>query len=141
MHELVLGLPAQTKTLESSVDWLTEVVHRFSDAYTERKPLGDVDMNTDKRPVKVSAKDSPHMKVNDRIFLQWKAKDCHYIDKEWTPAEIAAFEDGIALHGPELRAIREEIQTRSHAEVVRYYGHWKKYDILDFIILKAHPCE
>jgi hypothetical protein len=40
---------------------------------------------------------------------------------------MAAFEDGILIHGAELRAIRDEIGTRTMPEVVRYYGHWKKY--------------
>jgi hypothetical protein len=40
---------------------------------------------------------------------------------------MAAFDDGILIHGAELRAIRDEIGTRTMPEVVRYYGHWKKY--------------
>lgn len=39
--------------------------------------------------------------------------------------EIAAFEDAIAAHGPELRAVKDELVTRSIYEVVRFYGHWK----------------
>ena len=40
---------------------------------------------------------------------------------------MAAFEDGIMVHGANLRNIRDEIGTRTLPEVVRYYGHWKKY--------------
>ena len=32
-------------------------------------------------------------------------------------------------HGAELRPVREEVGTRSMPEVVRFYGHWKKYRI------------
>lgn len=39
---------------------------------------------------------------------------------------MTAFEDGIFLYGAELRAVHDEIGTRSMAEVVRFYGHWKK---------------
>ena len=31
------------------------------------------------------------------------------------------------MHGAELRAVREEVGTRPMPEVVRFYGHWKKY--------------
>ena len=40
---------------------------------------------------------------------------------------MAAFEDAISMHGAELRAVREEVGTRPMPEVVRFYGHWKKY--------------
>jgi hypothetical protein len=56
---------------------------------------------------------------------QWKRHETRYTDKEWSVEEIAAFEDGIAAHGPELRAVRDEIPTRTIYEVVRFYGHWK----------------
>lgn len=39
---------------------------------------------------------------------------------------MTAFEDAILTHGAELRAVREEVATRTMPEVVRYYGHWKK---------------
>lgn len=59
--------------------------------------------------------------------LQWKKGEVRYTDREWTAEEVAAFEDGILLHGPELRAVRDEVGTRTVPEVVRFYGHWKKY--------------
>lgn len=45
---------------------------------------------------------------------------------------MAAFEDGILIHGAELRAVRDEIGSRTMPEVVRYYGHWKKYVLLPY---------
>ena len=30
------------------------------------------------------------------------------------------------MHGAELRAVREEVTSRTMPEVVRFYGHWKK---------------
>ncbi|KAJ7252560.1 hypothetical protein C8J57DRAFT_1722799 [Mycena rebaudengoi] len=35
---------------------------------------------------------------------KWKRFDNRYADKEWSVEEIAAFEDAIAAHGPELQA-------------------------------------
>lgn len=57
---------------------------------------------------------------------QWKKHETSYTDKEWTRDEIAAFEDAIHTHGAELRAVRDEVATRSMPEVVRFYAHWKK---------------
>ena len=48
------------------------------------------------------------------------------MDKEWNMDEIFAFEEAILQHGAELRAVRDEVITRSMPEVVRFYGHWKK---------------
>ncbi|KAJ6619944.1 hypothetical protein B0H10DRAFT_1912520 [Mycena sp. CBHHK59/15] len=95
------------KKLRTSVDWLTEVIHRFSDAALAARPLTSVNM---KSPIRTE---------------KWKRHDNRYTDKEWSIEEIAAFEDAIAAHGPELRAVRDEVVTRSMAEVVRFYGHWK----------------
>lgn len=57
---------------------------------------------------------------------QWKKHEHPYTDREWTRDEINAFEDAILTHGAELRAVREEVATRSMPEVVRFYGLWKK---------------
>ncbi|KAF8748005.1 PHD-like zinc-binding domain [Rhizoctonia solani] len=46
-------------------------------------------------------------------------------DKDWTQDEIEQFENGIKQHGPEMRAIKDGIKTRSIYEVVRFYGRWK----------------
>ena len=59
-------------------------------------------------------------------LLQFNRNDTRYTDKDWAPDEIAAFEDAIQMHGAELRAVREEVGTRTMPEVVRFYGHWKK---------------
>ncbi|RDB15348.1 Lid2 complex component snt2 [Hypsizygus marmoreus] len=93
--------------LQSSVDWLTEVVRRFSDAALAAKPLTSVNM---KNPMRLE---------------KWKKQETPYTDREWTRDEIAAFEDAIMTYGAELRPVREEVATRSMPEVVRFYGHWK----------------
>ncbi|KAJ7781909.1 hypothetical protein DFH07DRAFT_949600 [Mycena maculata] len=95
------------KKLRTSVDWLTEVIHRFSMAALAAKPMSSVNMRSSIRTEK------------------WKKHETRYTDKEWSVEEVAAFEDAIAAHGPELRAVRDEIGTRSIYEVVRFYGHWK----------------
>lgn len=48
---------------------------------------------------------------------------------------MAAFEDAVLTHGAELRTIRDEVGTRTIYEVVRYYGHWKKYVVVSFLPL------
>ncbi|TFK39718.1 hypothetical protein BDQ12DRAFT_697826 [Crucibulum laeve] len=93
--------------LQSSVDWLTEVIHRFSDAALAARPLTAVNMKSNMRSEK------------------WKKHDTPYTDKPWAREEIIAFEDAILHHGAELRAVREEVVTRSMPEVVRFYGQWK----------------
>jgi len=49
------------------------------------------------------------------------------MDRLWIADEIQLFEDAIITHGGELRAVRDHVVTRSLPEVVRFYGHWKKY--------------
>ncbi|KAK2464013.1 hypothetical protein APHAL10511_003957 [Amanita phalloides] len=95
------------RNLQHSVDWLTEVIRRFSDAALAARPFTAVNM---KLPTRME---------------KWKKQETSCLDREWIRDEIAAFEDGILTHGAELRAVREEIGTRSMPEVVRYYGHWK----------------
>jgi hypothetical protein len=48
---------------------------------------------------------------------------------------MAAFEDAVLTHGAELRTVRDEVGTRTIYEVVRYYGHWKKYFDVPFLSL------
>ena len=48
---------------------------------------------------------------------------------------MAAFEDAVLTHGAELRTVRDEVGTRTIYEVVRYYGHWKKYVAVPFLSL------
>ena len=59
------------------------------------------------------------------------------MDRDWTEVEKAAFEDAILSHGAELRPVRDEVGTRSMYEVVRYYGHWKKYVYVAFHVHDA----
>ncbi|THG98485.1 hypothetical protein EW026_g3722 [Hermanssonia centrifuga] len=90
-----------------NVDWLTEVIKRFSDAWVNGRDLLTVNM---KSPL--------HQE-------KWKKSETRFIDKDFTDAEVAAFEDAIAIHGAELRPVREEVGSRTMPEVVRFYGHWK----------------
>ncbi|KIJ65499.1 hypothetical protein HYDPIDRAFT_39434 [Hydnomerulius pinastri MD-312] len=89
------------------VDWLTEAIRRFSQAYLMNRGWSTVDMSIPTRAEK------------------WKKGETRYTDREWGPEEVAAFEDGILVHGAELRAVRDEVGTRSMPEVVRFYCHWK----------------
>ncbi|THH17442.1 hypothetical protein EW146_g3363 [Bondarzewia mesenterica] len=91
----------------SSVDWLTEVTKRFSDAWLAKRDFSTVNMADPFRHEK------------------WKKTETRYTDREWDEDEKTAFEDAIAAHGAELRPVRDEVGTRTISEVVRYYGHWK----------------
>ncbi|KAF9560108.1 hypothetical protein CPC08DRAFT_708307 [Agrocybe pediades] len=93
--------------VQSSVDWLTEVIRRLSEASMAL----DGSMSS--------------VKITPTRLEKWKKTETPYTDKEWSRSEIAAFEDGIQQHGAELRAVRDEVSTRSMPEVVRFYGHWK----------------
>ncbi len=59
-------------------------------------------------------------------FTQWTKQEAPFRDEEWTREEIITFEDAIMHHNAELRAVRDEVVTRTMPEVVRFYGHWKK---------------
>ncbi|KAJ3565703.1 hypothetical protein NP233_g7465 [Leucocoprinus birnbaumii] len=95
------------KKLQTSVDWLTEVIRRFSEAALAARPFTAVSM-----------------KNNIRVD-KWTKEETPYRDEGWTRDEIIAFEDAIMHHNAELRAVRDEVVTRTMPEVVRFYGHWK----------------
>ncbi|THH30088.1 hypothetical protein EUX98_g4095 [Antrodiella citrinella] len=95
------------KQLSHNVDWLSESIRRFSEAWASRRDLATVNMQS---PVRID---------------KWKKAEIRYMDRDWTELEKAAFEDAILTHGAELRPVREEVETRTMYEVVRYYGHWK----------------
>ncbi|TBU61777.1 hypothetical protein BD310DRAFT_919862 [Dichomitus squalens] len=90
-----------------SVDWLTEVTFRLTEAWIHKRDFSTVSMRSPMR------------------LQKFKKNETRYTDKDWGPDEVAAFEDAISMHGAELRAVREEIGTRTMPEVVRFYGHWK----------------
>lgn len=69
-------------------------------------------------------------------YLKWK-KETRYTDRDWTLEEKVAFEDAISTHGAELRAVRDDVGSRSIYEVVRYYAHWKKYYYLRLAFSKV----
>lgn len=91
-----------------SVDWLTEALRRFSQAHLLNRGWSTVDMS-----------------VIPTRSEKWKKGETRHTDREWTADEVTAFEEGIFHYGAELRAVHDEIGTRSMAEVVRFYGHWK----------------
>jgi hypothetical protein len=93
--------------LRSNVDWLTEVIRRFSEAFALGHEFSTVSMSNVFRHEK------------------WKSTETRYADREWDDDEKAAFEDAVLTHGAELRTVRDEVGTRTIYEVVRYYGHWK----------------
>ncbi|KAM5536579.1 hypothetical protein V8D89_009674 [Ganoderma adspersum] len=117
VHEMS---PAEVESLEKqksvltrndkhrcSVDWLTEVTFRLTEAWANKRDFSTVSMRSPMR------------------LQKFKKNETRYTDKEWGADEVAAFEDAISMHGAELRAVREEVGTRPMPEVVRFYGHWK----------------
>ncbi|KAG2183834.1 hypothetical protein INT44_008845 [Umbelopsis vinacea] len=48
--------------------------------------------------------------------------------EEWTPEDIAAFEDGIRSFGHELHSVSSKVPKRSMAQIVRFFYKWKKTD-------------
>ncbi|RDX51269.1 hypothetical protein OH76DRAFT_1505916 [Lentinus brumalis] len=97
----------RNEILRSSVDWLTEVTFRLTEAWLNKRDFATVSMRSPLR------------------LRKWMKNETRYTDKEWTQNEIAAFEDAIQMHGAELRAVREEVGSRTMPEVVRFYGLWK----------------
>ncbi|KAH9945765.1 hypothetical protein B0H21DRAFT_860461 [Amylocystis lapponica] len=97
----------KSATLKSSVDWLIEATHRYTEAWQAQRDFATVSMKATTR------------------LEKWKKAETRYMDREWTDQEVAAFEDAILTHGAELRPVRDEVGTRSMYEVVRFYGHWK----------------
>lgn len=136
VEECMRGLTDDAE-LRHNVDWLTEVIRRFSDAAIVARSFTSVNMKSPKSTVKVDFR----LKLLELVLiLVWKwVKDDKglyttvekaYIDEPWTRDEVVAFEDAIQLHGAELRAVRDEVVSRSMPEVVRFYGHWKRCDLL-----------
>jgi hypothetical protein len=113
--------------IKRDVDWLTEAVRRYSEALAANRPLSLVNMKSPMRLEKVR----PHFHEFEYVLpftaQQWKKQETRYTDKPWNRDEQVAFEDAILAHGAELRAVQDEVGTRSMPEVVRYYGHWKKF--------------
>ncbi|TFY51302.1 hypothetical protein EVJ58_g10639 [Rhodofomes roseus] len=78
-------------TLKCHIDWLTEVTRRLTEAWMAHREFATVNMKSVMRHEK------------------FKKSETRCIDREWTNQEIAAFEDAIAVHGAELRPVREEM--------------------------------
>ncbi|KAE9396813.1 BAH-domain-containing protein [Gymnopus androsaceus JB14] len=108
-----------------SVDFLTEAIRQFSDATLNGRSLSSVTVKTMMGMSGTAGgfkgeKWKPHPSATRRT-----GAGPGYTDKPWTREEIVAFEDAIAQHGAELRAVRDEVVVRSIYEVVRFYGRWK----------------
>ncbi|KAF8757602.1 PHD-zinc-finger like domain [Rhizoctonia solani] len=91
-HQNLWSKPAA----RNGVDFLEESARRYSLQYLDITQK----FNSTTRPRKVLA-----------------AKDTRFWDKDWTQDEIEQFENGIKQHGPEMRAIKDGIKTRSIYEV------------------------
>ena len=117
------------QSLRTNVDWLTEVIRRFSEAFALGHEFSTVSMSNVFRHEKVQSLYPFAFVITTHltcILLQWKSTESRYADREWDDDEKAAFEDAVLTHGAELRTVRDEVGTRTIYEVVRYYGHWKK---------------
>ncbi|KIY68025.1 hypothetical protein CYLTODRAFT_431056 [Cylindrobasidium torrendii FP15055 ss-10] len=106
LEALKNGLTSDPKEA-SSVDWLTEVIRRYSEVALSAGAMSTVDMSGETR------------------LEMWKDRPTRWFDTEWSREEVLAFEDAIGQIGARLRECREEVGTRSLPEVVRFYGHWK----------------
>ncbi|KAH9944958.1 uncharacterized protein BXZ73DRAFT_95950 [Epithele typhae] len=106
-YEKQKDMLTRSETLKRSVDWLTEVTFRLTDAWLKQRDFATVSMRSPMR------------------LQKFNRSETRYTEKDWAPDEVAAFEDAIQMHGAELRAVREEVSTRTMPEVVRFYGHWK----------------
>ncbi|KAF9038560.1 hypothetical protein BJ165DRAFT_1416696 [Panaeolus papilionaceus] len=101
-HETINRLSNNDIRIKSNVDWITEVIRRLSEN-----------------------SDGTNLKITPTRLEKWKKYETPYTDKDWNREEVVAFEDAIQHHGAELRAVRDEVSSRSMPEVVRFYGHWK----------------
>lgn len=50
----------------------------------------------------------------------------HVVD--WSQKEINAFEQSIREHGHDLNYVKMNVQTKSMADIVRFFYQWKKTD-------------
>ena len=53
-----------------------------------------------------------------------RRKDLH--EPELTKEELKRFEEGVAKYGSEMRNVRINVKTLSHADTIRFYYLWKK---------------
>jgi len=108
-----------------NVDFLTEATKLLSTAWHKGEDMSVVKMKLNRQEkVKWCLLSGPRFADPP---LQWKKNETRWIDRDWNTEEKTIFEDAIQQHGAELRLVREEIGTRSVYEVVRYYGHWKRW--------------
>ncbi|CAG7847903.1 Lid2 complex component snt2 Short=Lid2C component snt2 [Serendipita indica DSM 11827] len=94
--------------LQCDIDWLEEVVRRFTDAWLNKQSVYSVNM---RKPMVI------------RAFKD--GKETRYRDREWSEVEEAIFDESVRKHHSELRHVRADIKTRTMPEVVRHFGHWK----------------
>ncbi len=117
--------------LQASVDWLTEVIRRFSKAALAARPFSAVSMKNPLRAYKVSVAQGRVCSVELKVSLyhrhlekkKWSKEEAPYRDEDWTREEMITFEDAIIHHNAELRAVRDEVVTRTMPDVIRSSGH------------------
>lgn len=51
----------------------------------------------------------------------------------WSPKEIDAFEQSIRDHGHDLNYAKNSVQTKSMADIVRFFYQWKKTDRYELV--------
>lgn len=96
------------KDLQHNVDWIEEVIRRFSEAWVKGQSFYSVNM---RKPLVI------------RAFKD--GKELRYRDRDWSEAEETIFDDSVKKHHSELRHVRADLKTRTMPEIVRYFGHWK----------------
>ncbi|PVG02078.1 hypothetical protein CPB86DRAFT_780999 [Serendipita vermifera] len=94
--------------LQQNVDWIEEVIRRFSEAWVNKQSFYSVNM---RKPLCVR---------------KWKdGKEQRYRDKDWSEIEEQIFDESVRKHHSELRHVRSDLKTRTMPEIVRHFGHWK----------------
>jgi hypothetical protein len=68
-----------------------------------------------------------HVEVALSNVTRLTKDDFDYLE-EWTPQDVAAFEDGIRSFGHELHSVAGKLPERSMAQIVRFFYKWKKTD-------------
>ncbi|KAG8782439.1 putative PHD type zinc finger protein with BAH domain-containing protein [Serendipita sp. 397] len=101
------------RDLLHNVDWLEEVVRRFSEAWLKKQSIYSVNM---RKPLCV------------RAFSD--GKEVRYRDRDWSEVEDSIFDESVRKHHSELRHVRADIKTRTMPEIVRHFGHWKAQQLL-----------
>lgn len=113
------------KDLQHNVDWIEEVIRRFSEAFANKQSFYSVNM---RRPLCIRAVSINSVCMNQSNQSQFKdGTEKRYRDKDWSEIEETIFDESVKKHHSELRHVRSDLKTRTMPEIVRYFGHWKSY--------------